>query len=42
MAVGPGVLSIGAVLGVIYAFIRSYRRAREPAGEETADTATEH
>jgi hypothetical protein len=42
MAVGPGVLSIGALLGLLYAFIRSYRRAREPAGEETADTANEH
>jgi len=42
MAVGPGVLSIGAVLGLLYAFIRSYRRAREPAGGETVGTTNEH
>jgi len=42
LSVGPGVLSMGAVLGLAYAFVQSYRRAREPAGEETADTTNEH
>jgi len=42
LSVGPGVLSIGAVLGLAYAFIRSYRRAREPVDEATADAANEH
>ena len=42
LAVGPGVLSVGAVLGPIYALIWSYRRARELACEETADTTNEH
>lgn len=31
MSVGPGVLGIGAVVGVLYAFIRSYQRARSPS-----------
>lgn len=42
LSVGPGVLSIGAVLGLAYAFIRSYRRARVPTDAATADTAKEH
>ena len=33
MSVGSGVLGIGAAVGVLYAFVRSYRRARSPADE---------
>lgn len=40
LAIGPGVLSIGAVIGVTYAFIRSYRRGRSPS-ETTTGTVTE-
>ncbi|WP_353634805.1 DUF3267 domain-containing protein [Halobacterium sp. NMX12-1] len=32
MSVGPGVLAVGAVVGLVYALVRSYRRAR--SGEE--------
>ncbi|WP_310908064.1 hypothetical protein [Natrinema sp. 1APR25-10V2] len=32
MSVGPGVLGIGAVVGLIYAFLGSYRRVRLSAG----------
>ncbi|MDZ5810799.1 DUF3267 domain-containing protein [Halorubrum sp. AD140] len=42
LAVGPGVLSIGAVLGLAYAFIRSYRRSKEPVDEATSDPTDEH
>jgi hypothetical protein len=30
MSVGPGVLGIGAAVGLLYAFVRSYRRVRSP------------
>ena len=33
MSVGPAVLGIGAVVGLLYAFVRSYRRARSPGDE---------
>jgi hypothetical protein len=33
MSVGPAVLGIGAVVGLLYAFVRSYRRARSPRNE---------
>ncbi len=33
LGVGPGVLSVGALLGLGYALGRSYRRGRRPAGE---------
>jgi hypothetical protein len=33
MSVGPGVLGIGAVVGLLYAFVRSYRRARHVSNE---------
>lgn len=36
MSVGPGVLGIGAVVGSLYAFLRSYRRARSRSGEKRA------
>jgi len=36
MSVGPGVLGIGAIVGLLYAFVRSYRRARSGAGETPA------
>lgn len=35
LSVGPAVLVVGAVVGLGYAFVRSYRRARTPAGEAT-------
>ncbi|MFC6875450.1 DUF3267 domain-containing protein [Halobellus marinus] len=38
MSVGAGVLGIGAAVGLAYAFIRSYRRVRSPAGESRART----
>ena len=34
MSVGPGVLGIGAVIGLVYAFIRGYQRARSQSGEK--------
>lgn len=34
MSVGPGVLGIGAVVGLLFAFLQSYRRARPRPGEE--------
>jgi hypothetical protein len=37
--VGPGVLGIGAAVGVAYAFVRSYRRSKA-AAPETATAAT--
>jgi hypothetical protein len=37
MSVGSGVLGIGAVVGLLYAFVRSYRRARSPAGAPLDD-----
>lgn len=30
IGVGPGVLSVGALLGVVYAFVQSYRRGKRP------------
>ena len=33
MSVGPAVLGVGAIIGLIYAFVRSYRRAKLPASE---------
>ncbi|MUW15086.1 hypothetical protein GJ633_10770 [Halorubrum sp. CBA1125] len=33
--VGPGVLSLGAAVGVAYAFVRSYRRSHAPPPETT-------
>ena len=33
MSVGAGVLGIGAVIGLLYAFIRSYQLAHTPVGE---------
>jgi hypothetical protein len=33
MSVGPAVLGIGAVVGLLYAFVRSYRRTRSPGDE---------
>jgi len=33
MSVGPGVLGIGAVVGLFYAFLRSYYRANSPSEE---------
>ena len=30
MSVGPGVIAIGAIGGLVYAFVRSYRRVRTP------------
>ncbi len=40
-AVGPGVLAVGAALGLCYAFARSYRRRRRPADDpsDAADAA---
>jgi hypothetical protein len=37
MSVGPAVLGIGAVVGLIYAFIQSYRRTRSSAGRRQAN-----
>lgn len=37
MSVGPAVLGIGAVIGLIYAFIQSYRRTRLSAGRPQAN-----
>ena len=34
MSVGPGILGIGAVIGLAYAFIRGYQRARSLSGEK--------
>jgi hypothetical protein len=28
ISVGPGVLSVGGLLGLLYAFVRSYRRSK--------------
>jgi len=40
MSVGPGVLGIGAAVGLLYAFARSYRRARLPgSGQQTQTEA---
>lgn len=33
MSVGAGVLGIGAVIGLLYAFSRSYQLAHTPVGE---------
>lgn len=33
MSVGPGVVGIGAVIGLVYAFVRSYRRTRATSSE---------
>jgi len=33
MSVGPAVLGIGAAFGLLYAFVRSYRRVRSPSNE---------
>lgn len=35
MSVGPAVLGVGAVIGLVYAFVRSYRRAKPPASERS-------
>ncbi|WP_324665670.1 DUF3267 domain-containing protein [Haloarcula sediminis] len=34
MVVGPAVLGIGAVVGLVYAFVRSYRRAKPAVSEK--------
>lgn len=33
----PGVLGVGGVVGIAYAFVRSYRRARSPVGERASE-----
>lgn len=33
MSVGPAVLGVGAVIGLVYAFVRNYRRAKLPTSE---------
>jgi len=38
MSVGPAVLAVGAAVGLGYALVRSYRRAKPPAGETTDET----
>jgi len=38
MSVGPAVVGIGAVTGLAYAFVRSYRRTKPPVPESPAET----
>ena len=35
ISLGPGVLSVGGLLGLLYAFVRSYRRSRQAAIDAT-------
>lgn len=37
MIVGPAVLGIGAVIGLVYAFVRSYQRAKPSARGSSAE-----
>lgn len=37
MGLGPGVLVVGAVLGLVYAFVRSYRRSKRPVEVSASD-----